>query len=317
MLPMVCYSRRPQSGQITCYFKRTYHVLPTLNTIEIDTDTVEVYAFPPPLEAGTREVADGKQRKPETLTGLWGWIAHRLEVPPWGQALIVVLIATFLAIGSTLWSGFGKLTDINIRLTVIDTRLGLQAGINLIGEVKEYAARGDNALAIQTVENMKSLVAVAKEKKVPPPPGYFARTLTLLDDVKSTEPAVASKLFGARIALTEYHSALEPPPDIPKNLMKIQLEPGTIIPPISVDNRAVYRITDSLQLRRGIHVSSDGAIINALDIPSGTTIFIVPTLPSELPDPYDYRFNHAWRFSSSRRSKVEKRGLFQYAYCVS
>src|SRR5438552_2291018 len=108
MLPMVCYSRRPQSGQITCYFKRTYHVLPTLNTIEIDTDTVEVYAFPPPLEAGTREVADGKQRKPETLTGLWGWIAHRLEVPPWGQALIVVLIATFLAIGSTLWSGFGN-----------------------------------------------------------------------------------------------------------------------------------------------------------------------------------------------------------------
>jgi len=183
--------------------------------------------------------------------------------------------------------------------------------------LREYAARGDNALAIQTVENMKSLVAVAKEKKVPPPPGYFARTLTLLDDVKSTEPAVASKLFGARIALTEYHSALDPPPDIPKNLMKIQLEPGTIIPPISVDNRAVYRITDSLQLRRGIHVSSDGAIINALDIPSGTTIFIVPTLPSELPDPYDYRFNHAWRFSSSRRSKVEKRGLFQYAYCVS
>src|SRR5438552_16010975 len=29
MLPMVCYSRRPQSGQINCYFKRTYHVLPT------------------------------------------------------------------------------------------------------------------------------------------------------------------------------------------------------------------------------------------------------------------------------------------------
>src|SRR2546425_13280839 len=27
---MVSYSRRPQSGQITCYFKRTYHVLPAL-----------------------------------------------------------------------------------------------------------------------------------------------------------------------------------------------------------------------------------------------------------------------------------------------
>src|ERR1019366_4192226 len=30
MLPMVSYSRRPQSGQITCYLNRTYHVLLTL-----------------------------------------------------------------------------------------------------------------------------------------------------------------------------------------------------------------------------------------------------------------------------------------------
>jgi len=29
MLAMVSYSRRPQSGQITCYLKRTYHVLLT------------------------------------------------------------------------------------------------------------------------------------------------------------------------------------------------------------------------------------------------------------------------------------------------
>src|SRR5437016_9974140 len=36
MLPMVCYSRRPQSGQITCYFKRTYHVLPTLIQSTLD-----------------------------------------------------------------------------------------------------------------------------------------------------------------------------------------------------------------------------------------------------------------------------------------
>src|SRR5271165_848306 len=30
MLGMVSYSRRPQSGQITCYLNRTYHVLPTV-----------------------------------------------------------------------------------------------------------------------------------------------------------------------------------------------------------------------------------------------------------------------------------------------
>jgi hypothetical protein len=27
---MVSHSRRPQSGQTTCYLNRTYHVLPTL-----------------------------------------------------------------------------------------------------------------------------------------------------------------------------------------------------------------------------------------------------------------------------------------------
>jgi len=29
MLRMVSYSRRPKSGQITCYLNRTYHVLTT------------------------------------------------------------------------------------------------------------------------------------------------------------------------------------------------------------------------------------------------------------------------------------------------
>jgi len=41
MLPMVCYSRRPQSGQITCYFKRTYHVLPTDPVTPIDRHSAE------------------------------------------------------------------------------------------------------------------------------------------------------------------------------------------------------------------------------------------------------------------------------------
>ena len=34
---MVAYSRRPQSGHITCYFNRTFDVLPTLGEICLDT----------------------------------------------------------------------------------------------------------------------------------------------------------------------------------------------------------------------------------------------------------------------------------------
>src|SRR5271166_3625876 len=36
MLGMVSYSRRPQSGQITCYLNRTYHVLPTLSRYAVE-----------------------------------------------------------------------------------------------------------------------------------------------------------------------------------------------------------------------------------------------------------------------------------------
>ena len=33
---MVSYSRRPQSGQITCYLNRTYHVLLTHVLLTVD-----------------------------------------------------------------------------------------------------------------------------------------------------------------------------------------------------------------------------------------------------------------------------------------
>src|SRR5260370_42509447 len=36
MLPMVSYPTRLQSGQITCYLNRTYHVLPTNEPVTVD-----------------------------------------------------------------------------------------------------------------------------------------------------------------------------------------------------------------------------------------------------------------------------------------
>jgi len=36
---MVSYSRRPQSGQLTCYLNRTYHVLTTLEKPRVDSRT--------------------------------------------------------------------------------------------------------------------------------------------------------------------------------------------------------------------------------------------------------------------------------------
>jgi len=44
MLRMVSHPRRPQSGQITCYLNRTYHVLPTLQNNSLD--WVAAYGYP-------------------------------------------------------------------------------------------------------------------------------------------------------------------------------------------------------------------------------------------------------------------------------
>jgi len=47
MLCMVSYSRRPQSGQITCYLNRTYHVLPTQLKVNLCNFEQKVYTNSP------------------------------------------------------------------------------------------------------------------------------------------------------------------------------------------------------------------------------------------------------------------------------
>ena len=46
MLAMVSYSRRPQSGHITCYLNRTYHVLLTPTEYWVDVIPAIKHAYP-------------------------------------------------------------------------------------------------------------------------------------------------------------------------------------------------------------------------------------------------------------------------------
>src|SRR5664279_4688311 len=63
MLCMVSYSRRPQSGQITCYLNRTYHVLPTVVMLCIALSAICIYGpcrwnyrrIPPPTDVNVRQ----------------------------------------------------------------------------------------------------------------------------------------------------------------------------------------------------------------------------------------------------------------------
>ena len=62
MLPMVSHSRRPQSGHITCYLNRTYHVLPTDSHHVIDSQSGRRVLWPCNLH---RREADLVVREPK------------------------------------------------------------------------------------------------------------------------------------------------------------------------------------------------------------------------------------------------------------
>jgi hypothetical protein len=212
------------------------------------------------------------------LIGLWGWLSRRLGIDPWGQVLLIILIAIFSAMGTLVIIGVSKLTKIDTHLAIIDTKIGLQVGADLIGNVNTNLEKGDNAKAIQDVERAKSYILEAKERKTPAPPGYFLKTVNLLNTAaRIASSDVAKELFSTRIALAEYRSALQTPPDIPEKLATLRIPPGTPITSDMLNGLAVYRITSQLHLYRNVNILSHGAVINGSEIPRGMDAFDPPS----------------------------------------
>ena len=147
----------------------------------------------------------------------------------------------------------------------------------LIAGIKDDLAQGDDFKAISSAQGATSLLASAKELKTPVPPGYFATTLGALNSLSATaDPNIGSELFGTRVALAEYESALEVAPDFPAKLMMLPIRPNTPIESSQVATTAVYRPTATAMLAPNASVLAQGAVIRGADLPEGAD-FLRPT----------------------------------------
>lgn len=147
----------------------------------------------------------------------------------------------------------------------------------LIAGIKDDLAHGDDFQAITSAQGATSLLVSAKELKTPVPPGYFSTTLGALNSLSdATDPNIASELFGTRVALAEYESALEVAPDFPDKLMMLPIRPNTPIESSQVAMTAIYRPTASAMLAPNASVQAQGAVIRGADLPQGAD-FLRPT----------------------------------------
>lgn len=213
-------------------------------------------------------------KQPVVLTGLWGWIADRLGIPPWGQLLILALIAIFGLIGTGFFFGFSALTKIDHHLVIIDTRLGLQSGTELLGSVNTYVDQGERAKAVEATQTAKSFIFGAKAHKLPAPPGYFEKTINLLNQIKLSDPQIINNVFSTRVALAEYRSVLQPKPEFPKRIA--ELEPKTPLSSSLFDERAVFLPKSPFVVKPDLVVLGANNAINGIAIPPGTDLLQVP-----------------------------------------
>jgi hypothetical protein len=230
-------------------------------------------------------------KQPEVvLTGAWGYIARKFGIPVWGQLLIFVLAIAFCFIVQRLSSlgsrvsnqsekSISQMSKIDKRLALIEQKLGLQIGSDLLTRIKTYARQADYAKASDIANTAMKLISDATTNRIPSQPEFFLNTITTIDDIESSHlPAdLAKKIFQMRVTLASYRSALEPPPDIPTEL--ITLPPDVrIITRDMLGGRAVYRINHGLQLYKNTHLVSWGAAINGSEIPPTQEMLNPPSI---------------------------------------
>ena len=68
---MVSYPRRLQSGQITCYLNRTYHVLTTLASPGFDKEPIHLYSALHERNLLLQQVRRAECRQRSVLQPLW------------------------------------------------------------------------------------------------------------------------------------------------------------------------------------------------------------------------------------------------------
>jgi hypothetical protein len=164
--------------------------------------------------------------------------------------------------------------------TMVDEALTISqndaaSSAELLGNIKGYLDSGDKVRAAEVAYSAHVLLMAAKENRSPVPPGYFASTVALLNNLPAVSDAdVASRLLSARVALAEYHSVLQPDPEIPAKQVAFKVRSGESIATEAMSGGAVYRVSSQLTLPPKTDWQAAGAVVDGSAIPSGTDLLL-------------------------------------------
>jgi hypothetical protein len=208
------------------------------------------------------------------VTGHLAWLAQKLGIPPWGQILIAIIVVIAGSLGATLWSFNGRMSKIEGQLNVL-------VAWRSIEDAARYTRSGNLEKASKSAKEAKTLISVAIQKRTPAPPDYFEESIAVLADTNTANlPRIASEIQAVRIALAEYRSVLQGPPNVNPVWVSVPLWQGRITQDI-VNKRSVMRVTGSLFLMpgqgQGMYSNGPGAIINGSEIPDGRSLFVPST----------------------------------------
>lgn len=162
--------------------------------------------------------------------------------------------------------------------TMVDEALTISqnaaaSSAELLGNMKGYLDHGDKVRASEVAYNAHELLMAAKENKSPVPPGYFASTVALLNNLPAVSDAeISSRLLSARVALAEYHSALQEGPEMPNKEVAMKVASGSSVATQEMSGGAVYHVSSQLKLAPKTDWQAPGAVVNGSAVPSGTDL---------------------------------------------
>jgi len=161
--------------------------------------------------------------------------------------------------------------SVDMALTV--SQNSADSAAELLGGVKESTNAGDSVKAVQAAADARTMILMAKQLKTPAPPGYFAAATAMLDDLSSvTDVDVTRQLFSLRVALAEYHSALEQFPEVPSKIVELSVHPGQPIDSARLLSGAVYRPNAQVLLPVQASLKARGAVIDGSELLGGVEL---------------------------------------------
>jgi hypothetical protein len=172
-----------------------------------------------------------------------------------------------------LADGQGEKTRSMVDEALTISQNAAASSAELLGNMKGYLASGDKKRAAEVAYDAHSLLMTAKENKSPVPPGYFASTVALLNNLPATTDVdISSRLLSARVALAEYHSALQTGPEMPSKQVALKLASGAPVTAEAMSGGAVYRVSSQLKLAPKTDWQAPGTVVDGSAIPSGTDL---------------------------------------------